>query len=370
MRFSQSMKAAGNSCYDELKTAIAPSPLAQTMSKKHTTDRRRFLIDAAAASASLALAPVSVFARGQRTRFAVRVASNQGTENATLQQLLLNQGYASALSLDAKIVESRSISAPMEALLSGEADVCMVSGFVGVLPAIEQGKQLRLVGAAMLLPALAVYARSEDIRRVEHLVGRTVGVGAMNGLLHVLMLALLRKKGIDSSKVTFVNAGSNAQVLDAVESGKVAAGLSGVAGMSDASAARMLEDGQLWQELPEYTYQPAYASVRALEEKPDALARCLAAYTKLYRYLSGPGSKAAYLAARRSAASESSTAEGEAVWNFIQKYQPYALDVGLSPERIAYLQELNVAVGLQSKVLPFERVVDLSPARGAKKFLG
>ncbi len=338
------------------------------MAKTDVMDRRRFLIKAAAASASLAPGPASVFARGQRPRFSVRVASNQGAENATLQQLLLKQDYASALSLGAQIVESRSISAPMEALLSGEADICMISGFVGVLPAIEQGKPLRLVGAAMLLPALAVYTRDDDIRRVEHLVGRTVGVGAMNGLLHILMRALLSAKGIDASKVTFVNSGSNAQVLDAVVAGKVKAGLSGVAGLSGASA-RVLEDGQLWQELPQYTYQPAYASVRALEEKPEALARCLAAYTKLYRYLSGPGSKAAYLSARRSAANESSSAEGEAVWNFIQKYQPYALDVGLSPERIAYLQELNVAVGLQSKVLPFQQVVDLSPARGAKKFL-
>jgi len=332
-------------------------------------DRRRFLIGAAAASASLALDPASVFARGLRPRFSVRVASNQGAENATLQQLLLDQGYASALSLDAQIVESRSISAPMESLLSGEADICMISGFVGVLLAIEQGKELRLVGAAMLLPALAIYTRNDDIRRVEHLVGRTVGVGAPNGLLHILMLALLRKKGIDPSKVEFVTSGSNAQVLDALVAGKVDAGLSGVAAMSGAGAARVLEDGRLWQELPEYTYQPSYASVRALKEKPEALARCLAAYTKLYRYLSGPRSKAAYLAARRSATNESSSAEGEAVWNFIQKHQPYALNVGLSPERIAYLQGLNVAVGLQSKVLPFQQVVDLSPAHGAKKFL-
>jgi NitT/TauT family transport system substrate-binding protein len=191
----------------------------------------------------------------------------------------------------------------------------------------------------------------------------------MNGLLHILMLALLRKKKIDPSQVKFVNAGSNAQVLEAVKAGKVEAGLSGVAGMSGANAARVLDDGRLWQELPEYTYQPAYASVRALREKPEELARCLAAYTMLYRYLSGPNSRAAYLDARRRAANESSSAEGEAVWDFIQKYQPYALEVGLTPQRVAYLQELNVALGMQSKVLPFEQVADLSVAQGAKKLL-
>jgi NitT/TauT family transport system substrate-binding protein len=339
------------------------------MSQDLYMGRRRFLIGAAAVSASLmAVGPSAVLAQGQRSRFTVKVASNQGAENASLQQLMLDRGYGQELSLDTQIVEGRSVNDPMDALLRGDADICMVSGFVGVLPAIEQGKELRLVGAAMLLPALAVYSKSDKIRRVEDLVGKTVGIGPMKGLLHILMLALLRKKGIDSSQVKFVNAGSNAQVFEAVKAGKVEAGLSGIAGMSDTSA-RVLDDGRLWQELPEYTYQPAYASVRALKEKPEELARCLAAYTKLYRYLSGPNSRAAYLDARRRAAKENSSAEGEAVWDFIQKVQPYALEVGLTPQRVAYLQELNVALGMQSKVLPFEQIADLSPAQGAKKLL-
>ena len=326
--------------------------------------RRRFLIAGAAA----ALAARPAVAMAQQPRFTVKVASNQGVENASLQQLMVDRGFAKALRLDTQIVESKTINGPMDALLAGEADVCMVSGFVGVLPAIEQGKALRLIGAAMQLPALAVYTKDPGIHRVEDLAGKTFGVGGTNGLLHILALALLRKKGIDAAKVKFVNAGSNAQVLEAVAAGKVDAGLSGPAGLT-LSTVRVLDDGRLWETLPEYTYQPAYASVRALKEKPEAVARTLAAYTRLYRYLSGPASKAAYLEARRKAAGEPTTAEGESVWNFIQKVQPYALQVGLTPQRIQYLEDLNVAVGLQQKALPFDQVVDLAPARGAKRFL-
>jgi len=331
--------------------------------------RRQFLAGAAAGCASWVAARSSALHAQERGAHFTKVASNQGAENASLQQLLLERGYAQALSLDIQIVEGRTVSAPMEALLSGEADICMISAFVGVLPAIEQGKDLRLVGAAMLLPALAVYSNNDAIRRVQDLPGRSVGVGPMNGLLHILMLALLRKHDIDPAQVKFVNVGSNAQVLEAVAARKVDAGLSAIAGMSSANTARVLDGGRLWQELPQYTYQPAYTSVRALREKPEALARCLAAYTRLYRYLSGPHSRAAYLDARRRATNESSSAEAEAVWNFIQKYQPYALEAGLTPKRIAYLQELNVALGLQSKVLPFEQVVDMSPARAANRLL-
>ena len=336
------------------------------MSELFIPQRRGFLIGAAASA--LAGRSSDLQAQSRAPRFAVRVASNQGVENASLQQLMVDRGFARALALDAQIVESKTINGPMDALLAGEADICMVSGFVGVLPAIEQGKDLRLVGAAMLLPALAAYTRDSAVRRVEDLAGRTVGVGGMNGLLHILALALLRKAGVDAAKVKFVNVGSNAQVLEAVAVGKVDAGLSGPAGLGLASL-RVLDNGRLWRELPEYTYQPAYASVRALREKPEALARCLAAYTRLYRYLSGPASKAAYLDARRRAAGETGPTEGESVWNFVQQVHPYATQVGLTRKRIADLQALNVAVGLQARVLPFEQVVDLSPAHGARKFL-
>ena len=333
-------------------------------------DRRRFLIGAAATAALLARQGTAAAARSSAARYTVRVASNQAAENSTLQQLMSDRGFAAALSLDVRIVEGRTISAPMEALLADEADICMISGFVGVLPAIEQGKPLRLVGAAMLLPALAVYTRDAAIHGIADLRGHTVGVGATNGLLHILMLALLRKKGIDAAQVKFVNAGSNAQVLDAVAAGTVDAGLSGIAGMGGAGAARVLDDGRLWEQLPEYTYQPAYASLRALREKPQELARCVAAYTRLYRYLSGPRSKAAYLDARRRATGESGGAEGEAVWNFIRTVQPYALQPGLTAARMQWLQELNVAVGLQSRVLPFGQVVDDAPAHAARRLLG
>jgi len=221
----------------------------------------------------------------------------------------------------------------------------------------------------MLLPALAVYSAREDIRRVEDLPGRTIGVGPLNGLLHILMLALLRKKGIDAARVKFINVGSNTQVMEAVATGKVDAGLSGLAGTAGAASPRILDNGRLWLELPEYTYQLSYASVQALKGKPEALAHCIAAYTRLYQYLSTPQSKAAYLQARRRAAGENSVAEGEAVWNFIQRYQPYALEPGLSSERVAYLQQLNMALGIQSRVAAFDEVVDLAPGQGAKKLL-
>ena len=66
-------------------------------------------------------------------------------------------GYLDDLCMDGEFVESISISGPMDALLNDQADICMISAFAGVLPAIDQGKDVHLAGAAMLATALAVY---------------------------------------------------------------------------------------------------------------------------------------------------------------------------------------------------------------------
>jgi NitT/TauT family transport system substrate-binding protein len=331
-------------------------------------DRRAFL------GSALATLPASAIARVLPATAKIRVASNQGIENAALQQLLSDLGLARQLGLDIGMVESRSISGPTEALLADEADVCMISGFVGVLPAIEQGKELRLIGAAMERPALAFYAGTPGIERVADLAGRTIGIGGEKGLLHILTLALLARKKVAAGSIRFVNCGSNAQVFQAVSSGKVDAGLSGIAGMSALGKVRVLRDGLLWNELPDYTYQPAYASVRALRDRPEAVARCLAAYTRLYRYLQSARSHDAYIAARRRAAATlglgGADTEGEAIWSFVNRTRPYAIRPGLTPARIAYLQQLNVAVGLQTRLLPYEAVVDPRPAMGARRLIG
>src|SRR6185295_11027041 len=95
--------------------------------------RREFMKGAAASTLLMTRAAAFLGADQSRAQ-TLRVGSNPGTENATLDNLMRDRGYFDELSLDVRIVESRSVSGPMEALLSGEADICMVSAFVGVLP--------------------------------------------------------------------------------------------------------------------------------------------------------------------------------------------------------------------------------------------
>jgi hypothetical protein len=61
--------------------------------------------------------------------------------------------------------------------------------------------------------------------------------------------------------------------------------------------------------------------------------------------------------------------EHEAEWAFLQRVRPFAKDLIISPERIEYMQKINIAFNAQKSVLPYDRVVDASLAKDALKLL-
>lgn len=297
----------------------------------------------------------------------IRVASNQGAENATIQQLMADQRIAERFGIGIELVSSSDIAGPLHDLATGKADVCMVSAFAGVLPAIEKGAPVRIVGTAMRLAAIAIFSADPGLQSLDHLKGKTIGIGPKGGLLHLLALATLRKRGVAVGSVNLVSVGSNADVLRAVASGKVDAGLGGIAGFAPGSGLHTLRGGMLWHELPDFTYQLAYASLDALRQRPDAVARCLAAYACLFRFLQSGRSRQAYLDARRAVGAD--MAEGEQVWEFIHRHRPYAPIPGISARRLEYLQSLNRAAGIQARIMPFAAIADPSPANLARRYL-
>jgi hypothetical protein len=52
-----------------------------------------------------------------------------------------------------------------------------------------------------------------------------------------------------------------------------------------------------------------------------------------------------------------------------QRFKPFASDLMLSPERVRYMQQINLDFHIQNEMLPFERVVDMSLAQDAQKLL-
>ncbi len=331
--------------------------------------RRDILGVAGAALHAAVLEAAPAFAQ---QKLPIRIVNTQGNATVTLQELMRRQGYLQEFGVEPQITYVSDGSKLMGSLLSGENDMCMFSGIAQVLTAVEKGARLRVVAGALVGLEHALYTKRDNVRTVQDLAGKTIGVGSVGALLHAMVIALLRKHKVDPASVRFVNIGSTADVFRAVVAGTVDAGVSEI-DVYDQQArygVRVLKEGDLWKELPEFTFQASYASERAIAINREALVRTLAAYAKLYRFLMTPESRDAYIEAQAAALGRSNPEAAKWQWRFFRETGIYATDLVLSRERVGWMQDLNLLLEVQRKALAYEQVVDTSVALDALKRLG
>lgn len=297
----------------------------------------------------------------------LRVVNANGPVEMALEELMARKGYMAEFDVEAEKVYVANGAQASQALIEDRADVAMQVGFGPVFPLIEKGFPLRVIAGSNLVTVHAIYTKDPKIRQLSDLVGKRVGTGALGALTHQLIFAALRGKGIDPGSVTFVPIGNSATLFKALLAGEVDAGFgeTDVYEHQDRYGVHALTDGVLWNELPDFTNQASFTIEGAIKDKRPAIVATLAAHVRLYRFVQEPQSHDDYVASRMKALGEKDSAEAETQWGFYQKFKPYALDLQISEARIRYLQDLNVSMGLQKAVLPYEQVVDLSMAREA-----
>lgn len=301
----------------------------------------------------------------------VHIVDAGGPHEKVTVELMRRRRFFERMGIEAKKTYVTNGAEAADLLRLGRADVAMQVGFGPALVEIEKGAPLRVVAGSNLLTVHAIYSTRPDIRRLQDLPGRTVGVGKLGALTHQLIYAALLKHGVDPATVRFVSIGNSATIFRALLAGEVDAGFgeTDVFESQDHYGVHALENGVLWRELPEFPNQASFATVTALQEKRNALVRTLAAHALLYRFLHSPNSRQAYSESWAAALPESPQHDCNAQWSFYQRYRPFAEDLQLSETQLAYMQSLNVTMKLQRGVLPFDAVTDLSLARDALRLI-
>ncbi|WP_027211066.1 ABC transporter substrate-binding protein [Burkholderia sp. WSM2232] len=335
-----------------------------------TLTRRRFLRRAGLLGVSIATGVVAAPYVARSASSAIRIVSNPGLENATLNALMDEMGYFRRYGVNASIAQIPGATGPFDAIVAGAADLCMVSGYNMVLARIAQGAKVKIVGAGMKKCALTVFARPDAVRTLADLEGKTVAVGPSLGLLHTLMLQLLKEKGLDASQVDFVDKGSNDQCYEAVATGEAHACCSSISHLNDQGGLVAINGANLWQALPRCTFQTAYAADTALRDKHQAMVAVMAAYGALYEFLMSPASHDAFFEARRRVQKHFDEVSAQAIWHFNETQRPYSKDLSLTNADIGYLQDMYISAGSLKRKQPFEEVADMSAAKAAAKLVG
>ena len=339
--------------------------------------RREFVVrglNAAAAGAAVALCrrtPAATPVRASPER--VNIVATAGTTQLVLSALMAEMGYFAEFGLAPNTINVADGNKVVAALISGAADLCPTSGFTQVLAAIGRGAALKILAGGAIKNFYAVFSGNPAVRTLKDLEGRAVGVGALGSQLHQTMIALFRKYGVDSSKVKFANVGASTDVYRAVQARVVDAGAAEIWLQSGSgqggSGLHILENGRLFESLPEFVNQAAFATEPTIARKREIIVRTLAAYARAYRFIMSGDSQAAFVAASARALGRNDAESARSQWRFYREIQPFAADLVLPEERVRYMQELNVTTGSQSALMPYTKVADMSLAREALKLL-
>jgi ABC-type nitrate/sulfonate/bicarbonate transport system substrate-binding protein len=331
--------------------------------------RRTFMASSAALGGATLSGGVTAWAAD--APLDITIANPDGSPPRIMTEFLVRQHYLEDFGVRPKINYLPGNPQLIDALTTGKADVCLGTGTTGIIVAIANGAPLRLLAGASEKVVLGVVSVKPEVKTLKDLEGKRFGSGPKGQLVHQLVTAAMLKEGADPNKVDFVNIGNGDAIFKAVLKGEVDAGV-GEASVYESQAkagVHLLEHGALWDELPDYTNQASFASLDAIKAKKEVLTRTLAAQAKAYRFIQTPASRDAYVAARAAALGTGDPAEAVAQWGFFQRVKPWSVNLVLDPAHIRYIQELNVRMGLQKAVLPYEAVVEPSIAKAAAALL-
>ena len=132
------------------------------------------------------------------------------------------KGFYRDEGLDVEVIMIRG-AVGMQALLGGSVDYTSSSG--STIAAAVRGIPVKLVFIASAKPQFDLVVQSQ-IRTIQDLKGKVVGISSRGGAVDLLMQLLLQKNGLAPNKdVTTIVVGAQEETVLALRAGRIAAGL-------------------------------------------------------------------------------------------------------------------------------------------------
>lgn len=277
-------------------------------------------------------------------------------------------GFFDEFGIDINVEGVNGGNQVIAALVGGEVDFADQSPST-MLTVAAQDSSVKSIGGSR--PGLTyVVAAQSHINSLKDIEGKSMGIGAARALVDQISRFMLKKHGVDAEKVTFASVGGTSAIYLAVVAGKIDAGLSDIAALAIAERDGVKILANVWQEIPGFLRGAFWVTNANIQQKGELYSRMMAAYAKTYRYATSPESKDLFV---KIAKEDFGVDDDQAVfqWEFIQQNpDTLARNLELSPDGIRQAQELNVEVGNQTSVLPYEQVTDLSLQKRALELVG
>ena len=261
------------------------------------------------------------------------------------------KGFHQAYGLDVEFVVLPGDTDVMKSIVAGATESIEITP-ASPLTAIEKGARLKIVASFMPGLNYVLYSK-KDIKALKDLYGRTVAVTAPNSFPELLLRTSMQRQELDPSKVQLVQAGGDPDRVKALLAGKVDAAVAAIEFLHQVERAdrKLLVD--FAEVLPEWTRNVVVTTDQVIKERPDHLRRFLLAKAKGIRYTLEHRDETIGIMAR---VSKQESSEVAWVYDWFVRRKLMQPNGYVRPAAINWMQELNVRLGRQSKVLPIEQV--------------
>jgi ABC-type nitrate/sulfonate/bicarbonate transport system substrate-binding protein len=257
-----------------------------------------------------------------------------------------------------EFVQNNSNVTLLQALIAGEVDVVEITPD-GALSAAAQGSGLKIIGGT--IPGLphVLFAR-KDIKSVKDLKGKRVGTSQIGALPQILVMAMLKKEGMDPQRdVQWVVAGNEAQRIQALLADKIDATANTIEFLPIVQANPNYHMVLKFRDmLPEYLRFALITTDKVISEKRDVLQNFMLAYSEGLRYAVTHPEETAKLAGKILNVSPDDPQIKTALDVLIGQ-RLVAPDLAVTGDQVNFMQDINIMLGKQPSRLPLERVLDL-----------
>jgi NitT/TauT family transport system substrate-binding protein len=270
--------------------------------------------------------------------------------DSAFQEIAVRKGFYRDVGLDAEIIYQAGDIPAFRTLLGGLVDVVEIAP-ANPMAAVEKGAKVKVVASFMPGVPHMLFGKG-DIKAPKDLLGRVVAVTEPGTFPYLLTANVLRKHNLDPTKVQYLTVGGEADRFRAM-----------LIGRADAAPAAIefqehLKPGyhvilSFLEELPQWIRYTFVTSEKVLQERPGDLTKALIAHARGIRYAITHKEETVALMAELAKVDRKSV---DWVFDWYVKKRLMNPNGNISHENLKWMQELNMGLGRQTRVLPYDQV--------------
>ena len=277
----------------------------------------------------------------------------------------LQGGFPEKFGLKIELMNLKSDVLGLKALLAGELD-SYEGGPAGAITADSRGVDVRVIGCLWPRIPHGIFVRSE-ITELKQLKGKAIAISAPNAFPDLLARAALKKAGVDPADVQFANLGGDADRFKALMANVVQASVSS----GEFLAVAPPEVKQLFagrELMPDFLRTCAMTSGKNIKERRDDVVRFLAAEISGARWAAKNRDDVIKLT-RDFAGIKPEDPRPAFIYDESFKHGDYDTEMNVSPEKMAWLQNLLVETGDVTKPVDPAKTYDADLRKDALELI-